>query len=204
MKTEERILSNVSSPEKSLNENEIGEKFAGIVARSIHIDPALVVPEAYLDDLGAESLDLIEISMEVEAQFRVWLPEKTILQTAAEIYGPGRLEQDGYLTSEGKALLEARMPADDAARFTGTVSVKDVQRYFMKVDTWIRMIDGLQAYTPSACAVCGAPLQPSLGFRLKCGACGQEVTLRSGDDINREWVQQFSGNLPDNQPPAAG
>ncbi len=196
MRTVEPVMSNAS-----MTESEINERFAAIVAHSVHIDPAQVTAESYLDDLGAESLDLIEISMEVESQFRVWLPEKSILQTAMEIYGPGTLEKDGQLTAQGKALLEARMPPEDAGEFQGDVSLKNVQRYFMRVSTWDRMIQGLLEYTPTRCAVCNGPLESSLGFRLKCSACGEEVTLRSGDDINREWVQQFTGNAPGSAAP---
>ena len=83
------------------------------------------------------------------------------------------------------------MPPEDAGEFQGDVSLKDVQRYFMRVSTWDRMIQGLLEYTPTRCAVCNGPLESSLGFRLKCAACGEEVTLRSGDEINRDWVQQF-------------
>lgn len=174
-----------------MTEEQIHEKFAAIVAQSLHIDAKQVVPGIHLDELGAESLDLIEISMEVEAQFRVWLPEKSILQTAIDVYGPDVIEHDGHLTQTGKALLEARMPAEDAAHFQGEVSLKDVNQYFLLVSTWIRMIDGLLSFTPAACASCGGALEPSLGFRLKCASCGAEVTLRSGDEINREWVEEF-------------
>lgn len=177
-----------------MTEEQIQKKFAAIVAESLHIDSTTVTPDAYLEDLGAESLDLIEIAMEVETQFKVWLPEKSILQTAIEVYGPSVLERDGYLTSEGQNLLMRRMPEDDAAEFQGIVSLKDVQRYFMKVRTWVRMVDGLLAYTPTACATCHGVMISSLGFRLKCSLCSQEITLRSGDDINREWVQDFSRN----------
>lgn len=177
-----------------MTEMEIQEKFASIVAGSLHIDAADVTPDAYLDDLGAESLDLIEISMEVESQFKIWLPEKSILQTAIEIYGPGVLEKDGHLTGEGKRLLRARLPDEDAGEFQGDVSLKDVQRYFMRVRTWIRMIDGLLAYTPATCEKCGGPMAASLGFRLQCTVCGAEITLKSGDEINREWVQDFTRN----------
>ena len=180
-----------------MTEAEIEAKFAEVVAQSLKIDVQEVTPNAYLDDLGAESLDLIEIAMEVESNFRVWLPEKSILQTAIEVYGAGVLEKDGYLTAEGKALLQQRLPPEDASRFEGTVSLKEVQRYFMQVKTWVHMIDGLLVYTPLACSKCGAPLAPSLGFRLKCSACEEEVTLRSGDEINREWVQAFAARKQD-------
>ena len=183
-----------------MTEAEIREKFAEVVAQSLKIDVDQVTPEAYLDDLGAESLDLIEIAMEVESNFKVWLPEKSILQTAIDVYGPGVLEKDGYLTAEGKALLQQRLPAEDAARFGGAVSLKDVNRYFMQVETWVHMIDGLLVFTPVSCAHCGAPLEASLGFRLKCTACGQEVALRSGDEINREWVQHFAARSREPHP----
>ncbi|MCU1275537.1 MAG: hypothetical protein JWO48_2968 [Bryobacterales bacterium] len=171
--------------------SEVLDKFAQIVAKSLHIDDSLVTPGAYLDELGAESLDLIEISMETESQFDVWLPEKSILDTAAEVFGAGVLEKDGYLTEDGKLLMTRRMPAEDAATFTGEVAVKDLRHYFMKVCTWTRMIESLLEHTPRICSECGGALRASLGLRMKCAGCGHEVSLRSGEEINREWVRQY-------------
>jgi hypothetical protein len=31
----------------------------------------------------------------------------------------------------------------------------------------------------------------SMGFRMKCVSCGQEITLRSGEELNREWVREY-------------
>src|SRR5947209_1617818 len=67
---------------------------------------------------------LREITMETEAQFDVWLPEKSVLDTAAEVFGAGVLEKDGCLTEDGKRLMTRRMPAGDAASFTGEIAVK--------------------------------------------------------------------------------
>jgi len=175
-------------------ESEAFEKFAQIVARSLRIDVSQVTPDMQLDDLGAESLDLIEISMETESQFHIFLPDKSILETAVEVFGPGILEQDGYLTDEGKKLLLRRMPEADAAAFQGLVAIKDLQNYFLKIDTWLRMIESLAQYTPSKCRSCGGAMTASMGFRMKCAACGQEITLRSGEEINREWVREYYEN----------
>jgi acyl carrier protein len=172
-------------------ESKIFDQFAQIVAHSLRIDVGQVARDAQLTDLGAESLDLIEISMETESQFHIFLPDKSILETAVEVFGSGILEKDGYLTEEGKRLLLCRMPEADARAFEGAVSIKDLQQYFLKVNTWVRMIQGLVRYTPGECALCGGAMAASMGFRMKCTQCGAEITLRSGEELNREWVREY-------------
>jgi acyl carrier protein len=174
-----------------MTESEVFDKFAQIVAHSLRIDASQVTPDVYLTDLGAESLDLIEITMETESQFHIFLPDKSILDTAVEVFGPDVLEKDGYLTEEGKQLMLCRLPEADAQTFQGQVAVKDLLHYFLKVDTWLRMIEGLVEHTPSECAACGGAMAPSMGFRMKCAQCGQEITLRSGEEVNRAWVREY-------------
>ena len=174
-----------------MTESEVFDKFAQIVARSLRIDASQVKPDVHLNDLGAESLDLIEITMETESQFHIFLPDKSILETAVEVFGPDILEKDGYLTEEGKRLMLRRMPETDAQAFHGQVAVKDLQHYFLKINTWVRMIQDLARYTPSECAECGGPMAVSMGFRMKCTRCSEEITLRSGEELNGEWVQEY-------------
>jgi acyl carrier protein len=174
-----------------MTESEVFDKFAQIVVKSLRIDASQIAPDTHLTDLGAESLDLIEITMETETQFHIFLPDKSILETAVEVFGPGILEKDGYLTEEGKRFLLCRMPQAEARAFEGQVAVKDLQHYFLKVGTWVRMIQELAQYTPAECASCGGPMAASMGFRMKCTKCGQEITLRSGEELNREWVREY-------------
>lgn len=174
-----------------MTESEVFDKFAQIVAKSLRIDGSQIAPETQLTDLGAESLDLIEITMETETQFHIFLPDKSILETAVEVFGPGILENDGYLTGEGKRFLLRRLPQADARAFEGEVAVKDLQSYFLKVGTWVRMILDLAQYTPAQCESCDGPMAPSMGFRMKCAKCGREITLRSGEELNREWVREY-------------
>jgi acyl carrier protein len=175
----------------TMTESEVYEKFAAIVSRSLRIDPARVTPDAHLmDDLGAESLDLIEITMEVESEFNVWMPEKSILDTAIEVFGPGVLEQDGYLTETGKHLLRCRLP-EAANSFADRPAVKDVQSCFLTVRSWVALLSHLVQHTPSSCEQCSSELVPEMNFRMKCPNCGLQVPLRSGEDLNREWVQEF-------------
>lgn len=175
-----------------LTEDQIHDKFAQIVAGSLRVDPERVTMAAHLmDDLGGESLDLIEITMETESAFDVWLPEKSILDTAAEVFGPGVLVQEGVLTEAGKEMLRRRLPPDSEYLFEGDVTVKALQHYFLTVRSWVAMIERLRQHTPVTCDACGAALKAETGFRMQCTQCHKEVSLRSGEDLNREWVKQY-------------
>lgn len=47
------------------------DKIAHIIADKLKIEASLVKPESTLKDLGADSLDLVEIIMKIEEQFGV-------------------------------------------------------------------------------------------------------------------------------------
>ena len=189
-------MSTVSQPDI------IREKLTQIVANSLRIDAARVVDEAYLDDLGAESLDLLEITMEAEDAFNVLIPQKNILQTAQEIFGAGVLERDGQLTDVGQALLRRRLPDQLWGSLPERPAVADLNRLFLRVQTWVWMIAGLIEHTPGACSSCGAPLAKAVAGRLKCGSCAAEHELLPGEEINRRWVQRYRQEYEPSAPPA--
>ena len=178
-------MSSIASPAIIL------EKFAGIVANSLRIDPAGVVEDAYLDELGAESLDLLEITMETEDAFNVLIAQKNILQTAQEVFGPGVLVQGDQLTDVGYAFLRRRMPDTLWSSLPDRPTVSDLNRLFLRVQTWVWMISGLLEHTPRTCASCGASLEKAVAGRLKCNTCAAEYELTPGEEINRRWVQQY-------------
>lgn len=183
---------------------EVAERFAQIVADSLRIEHSRVTMDTYLDDLGAESLDLIEITMESETEFHVWIPEKSILETAIEVCGPGVLERDGYLTDEGRRLMTRRLPEAEGSALPQRLSVQDLRRSFLQVGSWVRMIAELKKYTPTACPACGGSMAPTPGLQMKCAGCGQEVALRSGEALNREWVLQHYSPAPELRADACG
>jgi acyl carrier protein len=56
--------------------SDIADKIKRIVADHLGIDEAKVVPEAsFVDDLGADSLDTVELIMAFEEEFDVEIPE---------------------------------------------------------------------------------------------------------------------------------
>ena len=55
----------------------IEEKIKKIVAEKLSVEPEEVVPEAsFVDDLGADSLDLVELIMAMEEAFDIEVPDE--------------------------------------------------------------------------------------------------------------------------------
>lgn len=180
----------MSTPQVS--EAEVLQRFAQIVADSLRIDPELVKPDANLSDLGAESLDLLEITMEAEDAFNILIPQKNILQTAQEVIGANVLVEDGRLTEEGAKFLRRRMPElADGQPITAGMGLLEVGRAFQRVGAWVRMIQGLVEFSPRTCPTCETEFPKAVAGRLKCTQCATQIDLPSGDDLNRRWVEEY-------------
>ena len=66
------------------------EKIKEIIAKQLDIDPATVSMESRLiDDLKADSLDIVELIMDLEQEFNVEIPDEELpkIQTIGDIVG---------------------------------------------------------------------------------------------------------------------
>lgn len=55
----------------------IAEKVKGIIVEKLGVDESEVTPEAsFTNDLGADSLDTVELIMEFEKEFNVSIPDE--------------------------------------------------------------------------------------------------------------------------------
>lgn len=53
------------------------EKFKGIIVDRLGVDPNEITPEAsFIDDLGADSLDTVELVMAFEEEFDLEIPDE--------------------------------------------------------------------------------------------------------------------------------
>jgi len=175
-----------------MTSDEILERFAGVVARSLRIDAAQVTPDVTLTALGAESIDIVEITMEVEHEFGVLMPERSILETAAGVLGEGVVTSDGHVTEIGRQLLASRMPEIDVGMLPNPLPVRRLGEVFTRVDVWLRLIADLADASPRECSTCRVPLRPGSAGRVRCSRCDREYDLPSGDDVNRAWVSRWA------------
>ncbi len=55
----------------------IEEKIKEIIVEQLGVDPAQVIPEAsFVNDLGADSLDTVELVMALEEEFNLEIPDE--------------------------------------------------------------------------------------------------------------------------------
>ncbi|MBI3328037.1 MAG: acyl carrier protein [Nitrospinae bacterium] len=178
----------------AISEEKIVETVKQVIVEALRIEPQAVTLDACLvDDLGAESLDFIDIAFRLERTFQVELLRETLLDKAAEIVGEGVLEQQGALTASGAELLRRRMPEVNPARIPEGLPVEDVNRLFT-VRTWVRAVQEVLDAQPTRCPTCGAATlavtKPRhINLTLTCGACGGEVSPPSGEALAERWIR---------------
>ena len=72
------------------------EKVQAILARQLRVDPAIVTLEAQIKkDLGADSLDILQLLMRLEDQYGITIPDKALatFNTVGDVVT--YLEQEG-------------------------------------------------------------------------------------------------------------
>jgi acyl carrier protein len=130
-----------------MDEKVIYEKVKESVVEALGIDDDEVTPNALLfDDLGAESLDLLDIVFRLEKEFGIKIPRGGIQADALSAEGENLTEEDlvvdGVLTPLGIEKLKKSMPELDPARITEGFRVDDIATLFT-VQTFVNITKNL-------------------------------------------------------------
>ena len=83
---------------KEKNMSAVNPKVKDIIVEQLGVDPEKVKAEAsFIDDLGADSLDIVELVMAMEEEFDLEIPDEDAekLKTVNDV--------QAYLASKGKA-----------------------------------------------------------------------------------------------------
>jgi acyl carrier protein len=91
-----------------------------------------------IDDLGAESLDFLDIAFRLERAFGIKIPRGEIQRSAEEAAG-AQFEADGKLTDAGAVALREALPEVDPSRIRGGMPVRDIPRLFT-VRTFLNLV----------------------------------------------------------------
>src|SRR5438034_8096543 len=100
-----------------MTQDEIYSKVSGTLIEALNVDEDQVTPEATLQgDLGAESIDFLDIVFRLEREFNIKIPRNELFPESI-FQGDPDFVKDGKVTPKGLAELEAKMPFADLSKF---------------------------------------------------------------------------------------
>lgn len=112
---------------------EIFEAVAEILVDSLGAEEDEVTYEATLvDDLGAESIDLLEIVFNLEKQFNIKIDRHELIPE--DLFSNAEYVVDGKLTPAGLAILEERLPNADLDAFKQNPMVQNIAKILTVAD----------------------------------------------------------------------
>ena len=115
-------------------------KVAETVAEAIGCEPEKVKPDSSLiDDLGAESIDFVDIVFRLQRLFKVKIPRGKIIEEARGSLSETEFEQAGVVSAAGVARLRAFLNEVPPERFKSPLNVGDIPRLFT-VTTFCKLV----------------------------------------------------------------
>ena len=121
--------------------DEIYEKVSATLVEALNVDEDDVKPDATLQgDLGAESIDFLDIVFRLEREFGIKIPRGELFPESI-FQGDPEFVQNGRVTDKGIAELKARMPFADLSDFEKNPEVGHISDLFT-VELITRYIEG--------------------------------------------------------------
>ncbi len=122
----------------SIDRDAVQARVVAIVADALDVEPSAVTPQASLiDDLGAESIDFLDVVFRLETAFSIRIPDEEIWKGSVDA-------NDEAGIPEAVARLRERMPGFRWDRLPAELTKRDLPR-LITVQT---IVDYLAAHLP--------------------------------------------------------
>lgn len=111
-------------------QQEIYSKVSATLIEALNVDEEDIQPDATLQgDLGAESIDFLDIVFRLEREFDIKIPRGELFPESI-FQGDPEFVQDGRVTEKGMEELRARMPFADLSEFEADPQVSRISDLF--------------------------------------------------------------------------
>lgn len=112
------------------NREEIYTKVSATLVEALNVDEEEIQPTSTLQgDLGAESIDFLDIVFRLEREFGIKIPRGELFPESI-FQGDPEFVQDGRVTPKGLEELRARMPFADLSQFEQNPEVSAISDLF--------------------------------------------------------------------------
>jgi acyl carrier protein len=126
----------------ALSRDEIYQKVQGVLVDALGVDEDEVSPTSTLrEDLGAESIDFLDIVFRLEKAFSIKIPRGELFPEDMDaLRNDPNLVSGGKITATGMAELKKRMPFADFTEFEKDPQV-DKAGSLLTVDTVVNYVE---------------------------------------------------------------
>jgi acyl carrier protein len=115
-------------------------KVAAIVSDALGRDPAEIKPDASLvADLGAESIDFLDIVFRLERAFKVKIPRGKLVEDARGTLSESEFESGGVVSEAGLARLRAFLSEVPEERLKSPLNVSEIPR-LLTTETFCKIV----------------------------------------------------------------
>ena len=129
-----------------MTRDEIYKKVQDVLVDALGVDDEDVTPDATLrGDLGAESIDFLDIVFRLEKAFNIKIPRGEMFPE--DIFSNAQFVNNGRVTPEGMVELKKRMPHMD---FTALEQDPDINKMQFTVNTVVNYVESKVNAAPAA------------------------------------------------------
>ncbi|MHB8883161.1 MAG: acyl carrier protein [Thermodesulfovibrionales bacterium] len=175
-----------------VTEEKVIEEVKKAVAETLSSDAAAIQPDnSMIRDLGAESLDFLDINYRLEQAFGIKMARHFILEHIEEMFGEGTaIDENGQLTEKAVRFLQARY-GDSFPGFKQNMDMDEVPSLFT-IRTMAGGVLDILDTLPEKCTQCGnAAWKSDNGVKIICGSCGEQAVFTNGDDLIKQWLTKI-------------
>jgi len=101
-----------------------------------------------INDLGAESIDFLDLVFRLERAFKIKIPRGKIVEDSRGALSEAEFEQKGLVTDRGVAQLRAFLSEVPADRFRTPLKVAEIPRLFT-AETFCKLVIRAQRSAPA-------------------------------------------------------
>lgn len=113
----------------SHDKNEIFKQVRAIISQALRVEEAKIrLGSSLIKDLGAESIDFLDIVFRLEKEFKIKIPKGELFPE--KLLSDPRFVQNGRVTAAGLEELKAKMPGAPWAEFSKDPQVAGLGNLF--------------------------------------------------------------------------
>src|SRR6266853_589959 len=120
---------------------DIRERVSRVLVEALNADETDITSETTLEgDLGAESIDFLDIVFRLEREFGIKIPRGELFPESI-FQGDPEMVQNGKVTARGLEELRTKMPFADLSKFQSNPDISQMSDLFT-VDLIARYVEG--------------------------------------------------------------